>query len=66
VTLEADEQQRFKARVLRLGTVVGNRTAGDDPAERQDARVVECVLALEAQTLRIGQRVIVRFAKAGT
>lgn len=62
IVLEADGSRRFPARVLRLGQVVGARTASDDPSERQDSRVVECVLAIDAPELLIGQRVIVRFA----
>lgn len=61
VALEADESRRFPAKVLRIGLVVGHRTPTDDPNERQDNRVVECVLAIEAPELLIGQRVIVRF-----
>lgn len=64
VVLEADEKQRHPAKVLRVASVVGQRTPGDDPAERQDMRVAEVVLALQAdgpQLPRIGQRVIVRF-----
>lgn len=60
VSLEADEATRFQATVLRLGKVVGSRTPGDDPAEKNDVRVVECVLAIDAPDLLIGQRVIVR------
>ena len=33
----------------------------DDPAEKQDSRVVEVVTTLEAGSLLIGQRVVVRF-----
>jgi HlyD family secretion protein len=66
VVLEADETQRLPATVLRVAPVVGLRTPGDDPAERQDARVAEVVLALQGEGQpRIGQRVIVRFAKQG-
>ena len=65
VTMEADESQHFQATVLRLGLVVGQRTPTDDPNERQDNRVVECVLSIDAPVLLIGQRVIVRFVKAG-
>ena len=64
VVLEADEKQRHPAKVLRVASVVGQRAPGDDPAERQDMRVAEVVLALQAegpQLPRIGQRVIVRF-----
>ncbi|WP_338848523.1 HlyD family efflux transporter periplasmic adaptor subunit [Massilia sp. W12] len=63
VTLEASESKVYKARVLRLGQVFGNRPETDDPTEKQDVRVIECVLAIDAPELRIGQRVIVRIAK---
>lgn len=60
VSLEADEATKLEAKVLRLGKVVGARTPSDDPSEKSDLRVVECVLALDAPNLLIGQRVIVR------
>lgn len=60
VQLEADEATKFEAKVLRLGKVVGARTPSDDPTERSDVRVVECVLSIDAPNLLIGQRVIVR------
>lgn len=67
VALEADESKVYKARVLRLGEVFGNRPDSDDPNEKQDVRVIECVLQIDAPELRIGQRVIVRIARqAGT
>jgi hypothetical protein len=40
--------------------VFNTRQAGDDPTDRVDVRVVECVLQLEESPLLIGQRVIVR------
>jgi HlyD family secretion protein len=61
VVLEADDTRRYPAKVVRLGQVVGARTPSDDPAERQDNRVVECVLSVDAPDVLIGQRVIVRF-----
>jgi HlyD family secretion protein len=64
VELEAEAGKSLPAKVVRIAPVVGQRPAGDDPAERQDVRVAEVVLALEAGSLRIGQRVIVRFARA--
>lgn len=62
VFLEYDEKQVFPGQVLRLGEVFGSRKlANDDPNERQDTRVVEMVVAVEgSQSLRIGQRVLVR------
>jgi HlyD family secretion protein len=68
VELEAEAGKSIPAKVVRIAPVVGQRPQGDDPAERQDVRVAEVVLALDAGSLRIGQRVIVRFpnAKAGS
>jgi len=64
VTLEADETKVYKAEVLRLGQVFGNRPDNDNPNEKQDVRVIECVLALvDAPEIRIGQRVLVRIAR---
>ncbi|MFY9270480.1 MAG: efflux RND transporter periplasmic adaptor subunit [Candidatus Manganitrophaceae bacterium] len=61
IVLEADPARRFPGRVLRIGKVVGQRTPGDDPSERQDHRVVETVISVDGEDLLIGQRVIVRF-----
>lgn len=62
IGLEVDEARRFPARVTRVGWVFGPRRPNpDDPAERTDARVVECVLSLDAPALLVGQRVLVRF-----
>lgn len=65
VLLEADEDAKFEAKVLRLGKVVGARTPSDDPSEKSDIRVVECVLSVDAPNLLIGQRVIVRIRPQG-
>lgn len=62
IVLEADPGKTWRGSVLRLGRVVGARTPSDDPAERQDNRVVEVVVGLrQADALLIGQRVVVRF-----
>lgn len=69
VALESDDAQRFGARVVRVGALLGpKRPVTDDPYERADVRVVECVLLLEpaAQGLLLGQRVLVRFQQAPT
>lgn len=63
VILEADETHKFSARVLRIGRMVGARTPSDDPHERQDDHVVDCLLSVDAPQLLIGQRVIVRIFK---
>jgi HlyD family secretion protein len=63
IVLEADETRTFDGTVLRLGYVVGSRTQSDDPNERIDNRVVECVLSISDGDLLIGQRVIVKFKR---
>jgi len=63
VILEADESRKYSARVLRIGKMVGARTPSDDPHEKQDEHVVECLLSVDAPQLLIGQRVIVRILK---
>lgn len=57
---ESDDSRGYKARVVRIGAVFNTRQAGDDPTDKVDVRVVECVLQLEDAPLLIGQRVIVR------
>lgn len=62
IVLEADNTKTWPGKVLRVGRVVGARTPSDDPGEKLDNRVVEVVVSFEdAQTLLIGQRVVVRF-----
>jgi HlyD family secretion protein len=62
IVLEAENTKTWRGKVLRVGRVVGARTPSDDPGEKQDNRVVEVVVSFEdAQTLLIGQRVVVRF-----
>ncbi|MEP7185758.1 MAG: HlyD family efflux transporter periplasmic adaptor subunit [Rhodanobacter sp.] len=57
----------WPAHVLRVGSVVGPSTLGDDPQQRLNARTVSCVLSFDQpQNLRIGQRVLVRFGAAST
>jgi len=55
----------LKAHVLRIGNVFGASTLEDDPQVRANTRSVECVLTFDQPTstpLRIGQRVLVKFA----
>lgn len=61
IVLEADPARRWTGRVVRIGQIVGQRTPSDDPSERQDSRVVDTVIAIDANDLLIGQRVIVQF-----
>lgn len=64
VTLENNDNRIYKAQVLRLSEVFGPRQPTDDPNVNQDTRVIECVLALDAPHIRIGQRVLVRIFPA--
>jgi multidrug efflux pump subunit AcrA (membrane-fusion protein) len=55
----------LNARVLRIGEVFGTSSLEEDPLVRANSRTVECVLVFDQPppaTLRIGQRVIVRFS----
>ena len=64
----AEDSAVHGARVLNVGEVFGPPrtpdTAGSD--EVADNRVVECLLQLDDTTLRVGQRVLVRFLPATT
>ncbi len=62
VVLDADNQRRWRGNVSRIGQLVSPRSPSDDPAERQDNRVVEVVVAIDAPDALIGQRVIARFS----
>ena len=62
---ESDQFHAMSGTVLRIGRVVGQRLPPEDPAEKQDTRVVEVVTTLEADGLLIGQRVVVRFLADG-
>jgi RND family efflux transporter MFP subunit len=56
------------ARVVRIGAVFGASTLEEDPMVRSTTRSVECVLLFDQApptSLRIGQRVLVRFPAAG-
>lgn len=67
VSINDDGASTMAAHVLRVGKVYGPATLENDPQIRANARTVECVLAFDpsasaqAQHLRIGQRVLVRF-----
>lgn len=57
---EANESRVIAGKILRIGQVFGAKTPTGEPGERLDQRVVECVVSLDDQSLRIGQRVLVR------
>ena len=57
---DASPGTSLSAHVLRVGQVFGAARRSDDPQQSPDARVVDCVLALDSGSLRIGQQVLVR------
>lgn len=62
ILLEIDPNTRWHGRVQRIGRLVGIRTPSHDPAEKQDNRVIEVIVAMDTtEASLIGQRVIVRF-----
>ena len=65
VSADSDRDgSRWAAHVLRIGEVYGPATLENDPQVRANARTVECVLTFDQpSSLRIGQRVVVRFDK---
>lgn len=60
---DANPGVTLKAHVLRIGEVFGAAGRSDDPQQSPDARVVDCVLALDSGSLRIGQQVLVRIPR---
>jgi len=60
ILLEEDESKAWKGKVLRIGQVFGAQQLSGDPNERADQRMVECLVSLGDEALRIGQRVMVR------
>jgi RND family efflux transporter MFP subunit len=57
---EMAPEKVYPASVLRMGAMFAPR-ANAIAGERQDVRVLDCVLALKDAPLRVGQRVLVRF-----
>jgi len=62
ITSDAMPGKSWRARVTRIGDVFGPSKLVESAQEATDARDVECILQIDAQDLRIGQRVQVRFA----
>ena len=63
---ESDPGKTYVGKVLRRAAVFGARKlASDDPTQRSDERVVEVVVSADGAPLLIGQRVLVKFMKAG-
>jgi HlyD family secretion protein len=66
LTPEADQAKSFPGKVLRIAPVFGERKLqSDDPSQRTDDRVVEVVVDANSAPFLIGQRVLVKFMKAG-
>jgi macrolide-specific efflux system membrane fusion protein len=66
VQAEAGGSRSFTARVKRIGDVFGSSRLAEEGQESIDARDVECILELGADSdLRVGQRVQVRFLPGG-
>lgn len=61
VVLDAGSGRIWPAHVLRLGLVYGPTRLGPQHDQPADAHDVDCVLALDAAGLRVGQRVLVKF-----
>lgn len=61
VVSAGDEGPVHTAQVVRVGELFGPSRLSEDARDGTDARSVECLLKLDASTLRIGQRVLVRF-----
>ena len=61
VVLDAGGGHIWPAHVLRLGLVYGPTRLGPQHDQPADAHDVDCVLALDAAGLHVGQRVLVKF-----
>lgn len=63
VTREFDTGRSYPGHVLRVSEIFGAASQNDDPGVRTDTRVITVVVALDGRPdLKLGQRVLVRFA----
>jgi multidrug resistance efflux pump len=62
VTKEFQQGVSYRAQVLRVSDLMAGPSLQDDQTAKAEARVVTVFLALPGADLRIGQRVLVRFA----
>jgi membrane fusion protein, macrolide-specific efflux system len=58
---EADPDRTYSARVVRIGDVFGPSKLVENAQEATDVRDVECILELTDATLKVGERVQVKF-----
>jgi membrane fusion protein, macrolide-specific efflux system len=61
VTAEDGSDKVYKATITRIGDVFGPSKLTEEAQEASDTRDVECILRLDSDALRVGQRVQVRF-----
>lgn len=61
VVTEDGAGKSYPATVVRIGDIFGPSTLVEDPQEASDTRDVICILKLDSNDLRVGQRVQVRF-----
>lgn len=63
---EADQSKIYPGQVVRISEVFGARKLqSDDPSRQTDERVVEVVVDATRANVLVGQRVLVKFLKAG-
>ncbi|HVY86559.1 MAG TPA: efflux RND transporter periplasmic adaptor subunit [Caulobacterales bacterium] len=63
---EADQTKTYSGSVLRIAQVFGaRRLQSDDPSQQTDERVVEVVVDAKDAPVLVGQRVLVKFLRAG-
>ena len=61
IVTETDSGKSWPAKVIRIGDVFGPSKLTESTQEPTDTRDVECILQLDDNDLRVGQRVQVRF-----
>jgi len=61
ITAEDGSDKVYKATITRIGDVFGPSKLTEEAQEASDTRDVECILRLDSDALRVGQRVQVRF-----
>lgn len=64
ITSDASPGKTWRARVIRIGDVFGPSKLTESTQEPTDTRDVECILQLDDNELRVGQRVQARFVTA--
>jgi len=63
IVSETDPNKQWSGYVLRIGERFGSRKIGNDPTARQDVRVVDTVVSIDDNDVRLGQRVLVKIEK---